>query len=250
MSARLLLIGTVFLVASCATAQENPNYQYSSKYGAPETTVLAQADPQVMPAATTTSRDGVHSAVERTTAHTQSEPVAYGQAPILAAHPQLNNTSPTEQAYDTDRMVGTPGYEMMRAQQSADETHPSYPAARAPIYEVAPAPTYTPYSSQTAPQPLGPREVEYDYGENLRADENAPSVSAAPIYEPINSQPRPGTAVNVLTGQSYTVGEGDTVYSLSRRLCAPMAEITTANGIGGDYAIAIGQTLYLPNSRC
>lgn len=283
MSARLLLIGSAFLVASCATAQENPNYQYSTKYGQTQVADNTHATPNMTTQASTIGTQStqrvIHSDAPRqsgaqtysagtetavththvmgpnhdlTSAHAAdlnhaSNP---GDATIQAGYPQNNNTSPTEQAYDADSMQGTPGYEMMRAQQTAGETHPSYPAAPAPTYTATPAPTYTPYTPQAAPEPLGPRQVEYNYDDNLRADDNAPTRLAAPSYEPVNDQARSGTAVNVLTGQSYTVGEGDTVYSLSRRLCAPMADITTANGIGGDYAISIGQTLYLPNSRC
>ncbi|MGB3456865.1 MAG: LysM domain-containing protein, partial [Litorimonas sp.] len=62
--------------------------------------------------------------------------------------------------------------------------------------------------------------------------------------------PLPGTAASVAVGQTYVVQPGDTVYSLSRRLCAPIGEVMSANGIGGDFAISIGQTLVLPTSRC
>lgn len=283
MSARLLLIGSAFLVASCATAQENPNYQHSSKYGqtqvannsatAPNMTTQAstvatqtaqtdrysdthqhmngQRDAETYSAGAGTAVTHTHvmgSNHDLTSSHAIDVNSAGtpGQATILAVHPQNGSTSPTEQAYNSDTMVGTPGYEMMRAQQNTRENHPSYPTAPAPSYEAAPAPIYTPYTPQAAPAPAGPRQVEYDYGENLRVNENAVPRTMAPNSD----QARPGVAVNVLTGQSYTVREGDTVYSLSRRLCAPIGDITTANGIGGDYAIAIGQTLNLPNSRC
>lgn len=282
MSARLLLLGTSILLASCATAQENPNYQHSTKYGPAQTQVadntaivqdMSQPTPgavyndgpqhidaQTYSAGTATAVTHTHvmgSDHDLTANHTiESNQVGYPtRAPILASNPQLQNTSPTEQAYDANRMQGTPGYEMMRAQQAADDTHPSYPPARPPVYEAAPAPSYTPYAPQTASQPPasqpnGARQVDYDYGENLRTSENAKNLTAAPTFDQMQGRNRAGTSANIGTGQSYTVRQGDTVYSLSRRLCAPIGDITTANGIGGDYAIAIGQTLNLPNSRC
>lgn len=271
MSARFLLLGTSLLLASCATAQENPNYQHSTKYGQGQTQVAdnvysqpdastIQTPSATMPAnypATSTNGAQTHVATSQTgvththavgsghsmtpahaidTPHSNAGYVGNEGAMIQADHPDTQAASPTERAYNSGQMQGTPGYEMMRAQGDAvqTQTHPSYPAPRAPVYEAAPAPTYTPYTPPAAPTPAAPRQVQYDYGENLRAD----------------GQIQTGTAANIGMGLSYVVQAGDTVYSLSRRLCAPMGDITTANGIGGDYAIAIGQTLYLPNSRC
>lgn len=301
MSARLLLIGSTFLVASCATAQENPNYQHSSKYGqtqvadnsyappyqssqvptGPMQTAgtsstqaavysdgLNQFDPQTgaqtYSASTAQSLTHTHATRSgRSLTHTHAMESGHSMTPahtvdsgqvnaayvgnegtmIQAAHPVENNTSPTERSYDTNRMQGTPGYEMMRAQQQA---------APAPSYPSAPAPDYTPYTPPVAaaPAPRNPQPVPYDYGQNMVVSENAPSRQQAPNYEGSYDRGRVGTAANIGTGQSYTVRQGDTVYSLSRRLCAPIPEITTPNGIDGSYAISIGQTLYLPTSRC
>ena len=84
MTARLSAIATLALLAACATAQENPNYQYSSKYqgldGAP--VQVASTAPVVVEAATA--------------------PVAFG-----APRP---GTSETEQVFDAATMEGTPGY--------------------------------------------------------------------------------------------------------------------------------------------
>lgn len=284
MSARFLLLGTSLLLCACATAQENPNYQHSTKYGQGQTQVADNVYPQSQTnvGATQVNSPAIHTPGAQTHAatsqtgitHTHAMASGHSTTPahaidtdhgnagyvgnegvmIRADHPATQAASPTERAYNSDQMQGTPGYEMMRAQnetvQPQTQTHPSYPAPRAPVYEAAPAPTYTPYAPQAAPTPTAPRQVEYDYGENLRGDDNTQMQPMVPAYQSTNDQSRTGTAANIGTGLSYIVREGDTIYSLSRRLCAPMGDITAANGIGGDYAIAIGQTLYLPTSRC
>jgi hypothetical protein len=301
MSARLLLIGSAFLAASCATAQENPNYQHSSKYGQTQVADngyaspyqssqvraeqvqtagasstqaavysdnLNQFDPQTgaqtYSAGTTQSLIHTHATRSgRSLTHTHAMEPGHSNAPahtvdsgqvnsayvgnegtmIQATHPIENNTSPTERSYDTNQMQGTPGYEMMRAQQQAAPT---------PSYQPGPTPDYTPYTPPiaAAPAPRNPQPVTYDYGQNIVVTENAPSQQQVPNYEGSYDRGRVGTAANIGTGQSYIVRQGDTVYSLSRRLCASIPEITAPNGIDGSYAISIGQTLYLPTSRC
>lgn len=292
MSARLFLLSSVLVLAACATAQENPNYQHSTKYGTTQTA----SNGYTVPATTqTSSHDGriahstdgyvdgsrTHTAGTQTgLTHTHPAGSSHSMSPahavetdhlnsgyvgnegtmIQAAHPGHQSApSPTESAYDSGQMQGTPGYEMMRAQQQADD---AYPVAPAPTYASGPATDYVPYVPPVvaqapaaaprvlapAPTPTGPRQVAYDYNDNVSGA--VPSArQTVPNYSDINAQ-RTGTAANIATGQSYVVRQGDTIYSLSRRLCAPISELTTANGIGGDYAISIGQTLTLPSTRC
>ncbi|WP_298918657.1 LysM peptidoglycan-binding domain-containing protein [uncultured Algimonas sp.] len=225
MSIRLLFVGSALALAACSTVQENPNYQYSSKYVEPDLDTAP-----------------VLAAEARTVAGVQ-------YSAIPAAHPELAGSergpetavSPTEHAYDTDRMTGTPGYEMMVAQQSPHQPAP---------FKIQPTPqAVAPRTAPVqAPRPLvpgQPREVNYDFAQNTIGG----NVIAAPAPAP--QGPVSGTAASMpAVGLSYTVQQGDTVYSLSRRLCVPVGEITAANAIGGDYAIAIGQTLALPGSRC
>lgn len=292
MSVRLFLLSSALVLAACATAQENPNYQHSTKYGTtqtastvytvPATTQTASHDGRIvqssdgyvdgsrtLSAGTQTGLTHTHPmasghslspahAVE--TNHTNAGYVGSEGAMIPAAHPGHQNApSPTESAYDSGQMQGTPGYEMMRAQQHADD---AYPVAPAPTYPSGPATDYVPYVPPAiaqasapaprvlapAPAPTGPRQVAYDYNDNVSGA--VPSTrQTVPNYSDINAQ-RTGTAANIATGQSYVVRQGDTIYSLSRRLCTPISELTTPNGIGGDFAISIGQTLTLPNTRC
>jgi murein DD-endopeptidase MepM/ murein hydrolase activator NlpD len=47
---------------------------------------------------------------------------------------------------------------------------------------------------------------------------------------------------------SYTVANGDTLYSISRRYGVKVADIAAANGLKPDSAVTIGQTLRLPGN--
>lgn len=209
MSARILTLGAALLLGACSTVQENPNYQYSSKYGAPETA------PNVQVAAQTT--------IEPTYAKATIEPVMQDSTTIVANHDNGQSTSPTEQAYNADAMEGTPGYAIFVAEGAQAQ-----PATPAPQSAPQPVPQSAPVS--------GPRPIAYDYAQNIIVTDEPAARSS--------------TAANVPTASNYTVQPGDTVYSLSRRLCTPITEIMTANGIRSDFGIDIGQTLNLPASRC
>lgn len=80
--------------------------------------------------------------------------------------------------------------------------------------------------------------------------------SAASTYRRIESPPRNGNRVLASTARvsaasgNYKVVSGDTVYSLSRRLCVSIDEIQSRNGLDSDYGIKIGQRLVLPSNRC
>ena len=100
------------------------------------------------------------------------------------------------------------------------------------------AQTVTPVTSNAAGTPIA-----YDYSRNL--------ISADAVT---TGQQVPNT-VRVLqgagnTGQNYTVQQGDTVYSLSRRTCVGVGVIQSMNGLSADYGIKIGQALTLPASVC
>jgi len=82
--------------------------------------------------------------------------------------------------------------------------------------------------------------VEYDYSQNIVS-----TASNAPVYGG-------ETQIRTFNGatQSHTVRQGDTVYSLSRKLCTGIDEVQTLNNLGYDFAIKIGDNLTLPASRC
>lgn len=208
----------LLLLSACSTVQENPNYQFSSKYEAPGAVMVADSTPPA----------------------TQTE-----QAPIVSASNSQSASSPTEEAYNADSMIGTPGYAILLAEEA------EHNAAQAPV-QPAPIQSFPP---QTPPRALrnGPREVTYDYAQNVIID-GAPAPSPAPVsvQNPVQSDAPQiaSTPIMVPTTRTYVVKPGDTVYSLSRRLCAPITDVMAPNGIGSDFSIEIGQTLTLPASRC
>ncbi|MEM9599626.1 MAG: LysM domain-containing protein [Pseudomonadota bacterium] len=217
-------IAGLLLLSACSTVQENPNYKFSSKYQTSETLVMADA---TSPETTT---DALTPTSRTLTPQTET-------APVVSASNAVQPPSPTEEAYNADAMIGTPGYAILMAEEAE--------AARIPVPAAPSAP------AQPTPQPLmsGPREVTYDYAQNVILGDNpAPAaIPAAPAPQIVAPSRTQATAP---TARTYTVQPGDTIYSLSRRLCTPIGEIMTANGIGSDFGIKIGQSLTLPNSRC
>ncbi len=248
MSTRLALIASAAILAACSTVPNNPNYEYSSKYGQAGTGAVQTAQVQTQTVQTQTVQADVYSAptttVEARHPHDSVVPY-YETAPA---------SSPTEQSYDANGMTGTPGYEMMQAQTAPAQAQPAQPQYQ-PQYQSQPQTQYQasqPVPLYAQPQtalaaPGAPREVTYDYAQNAIVGETGrPAPAAAPTY----AAPAPSTAANIAVGGTYVVQPGDTVYNISRRLCVPIPEITSANAIGGDYKIGIGQALVLPNSRC
>ena len=170
--------------------------------------------------------------------------------------------SPTDTQFQTITGEGTPGYQVIQA-QSATQTaqahsndvisgssystqsmsvaeaisasHPAYIGMQQPSTISAPAAYTSTHNQQTGfAQPVG-----YDYSAN--------TVSAFSETTPGQTQTRLLAGGN--TG-SHLVQQGDTVYSLSRRLCVGVADIQSLNNLNAGYGIKIGDTLQLPTPRC
>lgn len=69
-----------------------------------------------------------------------------------------------------------------------------------------------------------------------------------------NPTPVPIAPQNIPSGfdgfQNHTIVPGDTVYSLARNACVPVAELQTLNGIDQSYYIRAGESLKIPTGRC
>jgi len=158
----------------------------------------------------------------------QSQPVvssAYAAPTQPAMTTQIVPTtttspSPTDTEFNTISETGTPGYQVLQAQT----TRPY----QAPVS-----------SASTQIYGSSAQEITYDYTAN--------TVEASAATTVLQSETR------ILAGGNYTthnVKQGDTVYSLSRRLCVGIADIQSLNNLDVDYGINIGDTLHLPNSNC
>ena len=147
--------------------------------------------------------------------HTYSQPT-YAQSNSTATY----SPSPTESAYNSDT-VGTPGYEAVRQSQSLS----------ADASTTAPSTTYT---AQSYAQP------------SYEAYTSAESIVPATAPE---TQELWSNSYNQLGG-NYIVEQGDTVYSLSRNICAKVDELKTLNSLDQNFSIKAGQSLQLPASKC
>ena len=142
-------------------------------------------------------------------------PASYA-APVIA-EPYV---SPTDTQFNSISETGTPGYQVLQAQNAQAY---EVPAATLPV-------------SQSG---IGAQEVSYNYEAN--------TISASADTVAIPSQTR------ILGGGSHgshIVQEGDTVYSLSRKLCVGISDVQSLNGLDASYGIKIGDTIQLPNSNC
>lgn len=223
MRSHFLLLTPAILLAGCLTSQENPNYEYSSRYQAPARIQTAQATPEAIssvPAAPIVyeTQPNTHQ-TQAVTYETQAAPYTGHTTTIAQPIEATSVTAPTDAQYAAQDVSGTPGF-MVLAQQSAPEVSQSQ--------------TFQP---TTAHQP---QRVDYDYSQNLIA---ADVVVDAPEFT---------DKVRILApaGQNYTVKQDDTVYALSLKQCVGIDVIRNMNGIGTDYGIQIGQTIRLPASRC
>ncbi len=220
MRALLLTSLSAALLSGCLTTQENPNYEFSSRYEGDAAATHQYAT--TTPAETTTAQTvaATYDAGAYTTGTAQP---AYVQSPTVA---------PTDSTYGSRDVSGTPGFMAMQSSQQATaqaniqtQMEPSLPAAQTvsmPQFAAAGTP------------------IAYDHSRNLIvADTDVAS-------------PKMSDRVRVLSGsgQSYTVQPGDTVYSLSRKSCVGVNVIQSMNGLSADYGIKIGQTLRLPTTVC
>ncbi len=130
-----------------------------------------------------------------------------------------NAQAPTDSAYG--ETFGTPGYHAMIANGELDETTtasvslPEAPAVTTPTPIPVPAPTPTPTPFQGYPQ----------------TNITTPSYASGSFT-------------------SHTVVEGDTVYSLSRRLCVDVEDIRRLNSLNSEFYIRLDDVIKLPASRC
>ena len=255
----LILPLSAALLAACSTTQESPIYEQSTTYqGDLSTRHQYASDRTVAP----------------TVATYETAPVYTTPAPALpveayAAPATVMASSPTDTVYGATEVSGTPGFMAMQNTDAAP-TEAYTPAATV----MATAPTDSVYSAgdvsgtpgfmamqqsfpsetvQAATQPLPQAQyvntaplgaagtpIDYDYSRNLV------SVDAA-----TTGQRMPETSrIIPSVGQAYTVQQGDTVYSLSRKTCVGVSVIQSMNGLNTDYAIKIGQSITLPASVC
>ncbi len=263
MSVRLavMIAASAAVLSACATSQENPNYKYSTKYKAAVPTSSVQTVPvgyetssanhaqantadihrdftneaqslaanteiqtgariieapqrQQIPTYTRVNHECLSNDSGLSGAAINCDPI-----PVLAAktQPVISQVyrSPTDTEFQTISDEGTPGYQVMQAQVAG-------------------------------------QAVDYDYSDNIIGAPTPVAVEIVPPVEATQIMRVPAAPIMSAfgAGQSHIVKTGDTVYSLSRKLCVDLGDIQSLNGIDDSYAISIGQILTLPAPRC
>lgn len=138
-----------------------------------------------------------------------------------------NGQAPTDSAYG--ETFGTPGYHAMIANGELDETQ----TASVVVPETPAAPTPAPAPSTSYPQIALPSQPQY----------------TSPGY-PQTTTPAPAPQYVQSGVTSHQVVEGDTVYSLSRRLCVDVEDIRRLNSLNSEFYIRLDDYIKLPASRC
>jgi len=191
--------------------------------------------PQPVQASAPTYSSTVSSAPTVSTASSYQVPATHeyasnDQSRVVYQSPRIEYQSPTDTEFVTISEGGTPGYQVLQS-QVISQPAPVAVAQASQIIETSPV--------STSVSSSGAQLVEYDYSDNV--------VSANAFTTPQYSETR------ILGGGSqatHLVKQGDTVYSMARRLCVGVNDIQAANGLNSNFAIKIGQTLKLPASRC
>lgn len=235
----LVLSLSAAVFSGCLTTQENPNYEQSTAYKADvdrahqyanvDTVAPSMATYQTAPSApapnSAPSQPVHHYGYETAATVTASSPSHMMQTPAMAE-------APTDSYYGGQEVSGTPGFMAMQGQSES--------VAFGATTGAAPASDY----SATAPLGAAGTPIAYDYARNMVSVDALTTGSQFP--ETVARQPFEGAGA----GRVYTVKQGDTVYSLSRRSCVGINVIQSMNGLDSNFAIKIGQSLRLPASMC
>ena len=291
MSSRIIWITTVaaLTLTACATQQESPIYQQSTKYDGnqPFTNVANNQ--------TATQSGNVH-----TVRYDQGYGSTHASTPIVYQSQRAPSAvwasdlpgGYHEVGYQTTPATHTgssqSGYtETVTVQNRPVQPHPYDYSSQASVSQAQAYPAsstaYTTYASttssvassqiQSAPleDPVYSAPTDEAYSDDtfgtpgyhaVMAAQNAPApVQAAPITiapEPIAPAPQTYTASTpvgtpLYSDTGYTrreIVEGDTVYPMARNLCVEIEEVQNLNNIDGTFNIRLGDTIQLPQSRC
>jgi murein DD-endopeptidase MepM/ murein hydrolase activator NlpD len=83
----------------------------------------------------------------------------------------------------------------------------------------------------------------------LEVGQIEPAAGTPPAPAPQAEKPVRGSPDVAFSADSYTVGSGDTLSGIARRLDVGMSELATANGLGKPYRVYAGQKLRVPNGN-
>jgi len=212
----LILPLSVVLLGGCHTTHKSPIYEQSTAYQGDLSTRHQYAeDKTVAPTAVT------YQTAPAQTLPVQSYSIQAKTAPLqsYSTVSTITETAPTDLAYDVSDVSGTPGY---MALQPSIQTETVIPENMQFASQPLPA------AQIVASAPIGAAgiPIAYDYRRNL-----------VPVDATTTGQRMTETSrVLPSVGQNYTVQQGDTVYSLSRKTCVGVNVIQSMNGLNTDFA--------------
>jgi LysM repeat protein len=225
----ILSLSTAVL-SGCLTTQENPNYQHSTLYKTIEVekSQYARAEAATVRAASYAATIASQPAPAQTTIVQPAAVQNISAQSTLTSIP-ASVTAPTDTSYASREVSGTPGFMAMESARQAGLLEAE--AQDLPAAELV----------RSAPLVAMGTPINYDYSRNLVSVDAA--ISEPQFSEIVRAMPQ-------ASGYSYTVQQGDTVYSLARKSCVGVSVIQSMNGLNANYAIKIGQSLTLPASVC
>lgn len=254
----ILLAATV--LTACATAQENPHYQHSSKYtGEAPNTVYAEniaADtrqvvyiqsPEAQNLttanyATTTYAAPSYSRVNaacvaqglQNTAGCAPAPMAINSQSAAVASPYAGNPQTFYVTNTTTTSAATSGVSPTDTLMPDSYGTPGYEAMRN-----AQTPQWETVQSVPAPGVAVPMTQPF-----------ASPLPAPAVRQAMSADMMPRAEQNFTLGTQHEIMQGDTVYSFARSLCSSVEEIKAINGLDGNFSIRLGDTIRLPASKC
>jgi len=184
-----------------------------------------------------------------------SYPQAYPQAPstVSQAFPG-DYRAPAQPGYDQNATGSIPGAVARAAASSKNLVTGSVQRVASVARQALPgsspalaAPSTTQNQVFTAPQaqsfPERPQQLSSSVPVNQRYETDEPILAPDPIVTGTAPQ---GAGWTTTGGTRITLGEGETIYNLSKRYGVPANEIMMANGITDASRVASGRQLLIP----
>ncbi len=253
----VMITASAAVLSACATPQENPNYKYSTKYKASVPAQMARTVPVGYETSSANQAQANSADIHRNFTNEEQSLAANTEiqtgARIIESsqHQQL----PTYTRVNHECLSNDPG--VSGGAINCDPISVLAAKTQPVISQAYRSPTDTEFqtiSDEGTPgyQVMQAQVVDYDYSDNIIGAPTPVGVEITPPLEATQIMRVPAAPIMSASGagQSHIVKPGDTVYSLSRKLCVDLGDIQSLNGIDDSYAISIGQILTLPAPRC
>jgi|GEM_PF-2840873 len=237
---RVLLCLTASLgLVACATQQENPNYQYSSRFDAKSGQMQTQTAAYRIPGRSA----GAAPATRELSAPSYSTPQASGDvySRVDSNCIEVGGCAPVGIVETQAPVVSAPWESPTENQFAGGETTPGFQALEGDLSAGA-APVGRPNVSRQADAQLPAAEPEWEDIPDMRAEDDIPTLTiSGPIYQ---AEEVTGTQSRALM---YRVESGDTAYSIAKSYCTEPSAIQTINNLDSRFSLKVGQDIKVPS---